>query len=87
MSALNRFGRMYLTSMQENRPTMYREAEQAGKLEDLAVAAQTQAEQTVASLISEGVNPMEAQSQATQELLLPDEKQVPDLNQNPFLRP
>ncbi len=85
---LNRFGRMYLASMKENRPRMYQEAEQSGKLDALALAAQNQAEERVVdSILIWGMHPMEAQSLAMSELLLPDEEQVPDLNQNPFTLP
>ena len=71
--------------LKTNRPRMYRELEAAGELEILANRAADNYRDMVAHLVMKGEPAMQAQSEASRTyLILPMEKDVPDLSQNPY---
>lgn len=82
---LTAWGHLYIRHNREFRPKMVAELEAAGRLEEAAFEAQENAKDMVVSLTSRGVPAAEAQSEALKEhILLPDEREVPDLAQNPY---
>jgi hypothetical protein len=79
---------MYMAHLKEFRPKLYRELDRKGELEAAALKAQVDAKDMLATLMDRGVDPSEAQKQAERTyILLPDEKEVPDLTKSPYSAP
>lgn len=74
----------YKRSLKEMRPTLYAQMKADGTLEAAALEAEENAMQLTADLTG-AMSPTEAQNTAIRQYLLwPDEKEVPDLLQNPY---
>ena len=66
------------------RPKMYPEMEKAGTLDDMAQNAASRASDQYATSVENGMEPFEAQSEATRNhLFLPTEEDVPLLGETP----
>jgi uncharacterized FlgJ-related protein len=71
--------------LKQFRPKLYREMKKAGELEKFALSAQESAKDMFETLVRRGVDPHDAQIRAERTyILLPDEKEVPDLANNPY---
>lgn len=80
---LGGLGRLAKAHWQEFRPKMVAELERQGLLLQTLKQAESQAHQTIASLMAQGMSYPEAWEIAQPEILLPSEEDAPDLSHAP----
>ena len=77
---------IFHNSLQENRPKTYRQLKTSGELLDHVQRHVREVTEYMLNLIQAGVDPAIAQQEARFRLCVPDEREVPDLFNNPYER-